>query len=291
MKILFKRIYAFLPFKKQVFSLLKHFWKPKSSIYKHLHFKGIITVPINFDRSFKMMHYGFQVENDIFWSGLTGEWEKVSLDLWIKICESADVIFDIGSNTGVYSLVAKTVNQNATVYALEPVKRVFDKLKVNNQLNGFNIKCMPVAASNYVGKAKIYDTDSEHTYSVTVNENLNPDTDGIIVSEIDATTLDVIIIQEMITKIDLMKIDVETHEAEVLEGFSNHIKLFRPTILIEILNDEVGFKVQKIVEGLGYLYFNINEKYGAKLVKEITKSTDLNYLLCNKSVAEKLKLT
>ncbi|MES2566585.1 MAG: FkbM family methyltransferase [Bacteroidota bacterium] len=290
MKKYLKRIYNLIPFKKEIFLILKRCWKPKSSVYKHLHFKGVIKVPIDNVISFKMNHYGFQVENDIFWSGLTGEWEKVSLGLWIKLCKNADVVFDIGANTGVYSLIAKALNNEADVYALEPVKRVYEKLIENNQLNNFDIKCLPVAASNYKGKAKIYDTDSDHTYSVTVNKNLNPETQGIVVTEIDTTTLDRIIEQEKITKIDLIKIDVETHEAEVLEGFTKYIKLFRPTILIEILSNEVGKNVEKNIMGLEYLYFNIDERLGIRQVDEITKSDHFNYLLCTKEAAERLRL-
>lgn len=290
MKKYLKTIYNYIPFKKGIFSVLKRVWKPTPSVYKHLHFKGVITVPVDSGSSFKMNHYGYQVENDIFWSGLTGEWEKVSLEIWIKLCKDANVVFDIGANTGVYSLIAKAVNKNTAVYAFEPVKRVYEKLVQNNELNHFGINCLPVAASNYKGKAVIYDTDHSHTYSVTVNKNLNPETKGTLITEIDTTTLDDIIEEKKIAKIDLMKIDVETHEAEVLEGFHRHIKLFRPTILIEILNNEVGTNVQKLIAGLDYLYYNIDEEGGIRRVEEITKSDYFNYLLCSKEVAKKLNL-
>lgn len=290
MKKNIKRIYNFIPFKKELYTILRYFWKPAPSIYKHLHFKGIIKVDVDSTHSFKMNHYGFQVENDIFWSGLTGEWEKISLSLWIKLCEKADVVFDIGANTGVYSLISKAINKNAKVFALEPVKRVFEKLIENNNLNNFDIKCLPIAASNYKGKATIYDTDSDHTYSVTVNKNLNPEIKGIIHTEIETDTIDNIIEQEKISKIDVLKIDVETHEAEVLEGFTKHIRLFKPSILIEILNNEVGANVQKIVEGLDYLYFNIDERVGIKQVDLISKSDYYNYLLCSKEIAERLNI-
>lgn len=63
--------------------------------------------------------------------------------------------------------------------------------------------------------------------SVNINKNLNTDVNRIRVAENAKTILDVINIQKMINKICLMKIDVETHEAEVIEGFASHIKLFR----------------------------------------------------------------
>ncbi|MHB8261938.1 MAG: FkbM family methyltransferase [Bacteroidia bacterium] len=290
MKKFFKKVYDFIPFKKEVFSILKYFWKPKKSIYQHLHFKGILTIKIDKQTNFKMKHYGYQIENEIFWTGLTGGWERVSLGIWIKLCKNAEVVFDIGANTGVYSLIAKAINAKANVYAFEPVKRVFEKLTENNKLNNFDIMCLPVAASNFNGKAKIYDTATEHTYSVTVNKNLNPETIGTIITEIDVVTLDSIIEKDNLQKIDILKIDVETHEAEVLEGFRKNLKLFKPTILIEILTDEVGENVQKIVEGLDYLYFNIDEEAGIRQVNKISKSDYFNYLLCSKQTAKSLNL-
>ena len=52
---------------------------------------------------------------------------------------------------------------------------------------------------------------------------------------------------------------------EVLEGLGKYLKEYQPTMLIEILNDEVGKKVETSVKEHGYLYFNIDE-----LTDEIT---------------------
>lgn len=106
MKSLIKHAYNLIPLKKEFFIALKKIWKPKASIYQHLHFKGIINVHVDAYKSFKMKHYGYQVENDIFWTGLTGEWEKHSIITWIKLAAHSEVILDIGANTGVYSLIS-----------------------------------------------------------------------------------------------------------------------------------------------------------------------------------------
>ncbi len=289
MKKLIKIIYDLLPFKKQVFLFLKKIWNPPESIYKHLHFKGIITVSLGQNRSFKMRHYGFQIENEIFWKGLEGGWEKQSIGLWIKLCAKADVIFDIGANTGVYALIAECINPNAGVYAMEPVARVYKKLSENNQLNNYKIKCFELAASNYSGKATIYDTDTPHIYSVTVNKNLLPNRKMSAI-EINTITLDSFIEKEKINSVQLMKIDVETHEPELLEGFLINLKKNKPTMLIEVLSDETGARIQKIVEGMGYLFFNIDENKGITQVQNITKSDYFNYLLCETSTAKFLQL-
>ncbi len=124
MKMHLKKVYSILPFKKEFFTLLKLVYKPKEDIYKHLHFKGIINVQVDNEHSFKIKHYGFEIENVIFWEGLQDGWEKVSIGLWIELCRRSTIIVDVGANTGVYSLIAKSLNSNAQVYAFEPVKRV-----------------------------------------------------------------------------------------------------------------------------------------------------------------------
>lgn len=279
-----------LPFKREFFFIVRSFFRPGESAYRHLHFNGIFKVKVDDAHSFKIMHYGYQVENEIFWAGLEGGWEKVSVSLWVKLCKKAKVIVDVGANTGVYCLIAKALNNNAQVFAFEPVKRVYDKLQYNTGINRFDIKCFPVALSNYTGKAIVFDTDTEHVYSVTVNKNLYSKNTRTIETQIDTITLAQVIEQNSLTRLDLIKIDVETHEAEVLEGFGVYLRTFRPAMLIEILNDEVGARVEKLVAGLGYLFFNIDEKKGARRVEKIGKSDYFNYLLCDENEAREIGL-
>jgi FkbM family methyltransferase len=290
MKKLVKAIYSFIPLKKEIFIILRLIWRPSERIYRHLHFKGIFSVPLGKSRSFKMKHFGYQVENDIFWSGITKGWEKESLKLWLKLCEKADVIFDLGANTGIYSLVAKTIRPESKVFAFEPVQRIFSKLKENIVLNKFDIVAVEKAVSDKDGTAIIYDTSSEHVYSVTVNKNMSSSDTKVTEIEIRTITMDTFIRENNIQKLDLIKIDVETHEPEVLAGFSTYLPKFKPTMLIEILSDEVGSRVYGMVKDLGYLYFNIDEKGSIRQVDKITKSDYYNYLLCNRDTAVELGL-
>jgi len=285
MKRALKQIYQLIPFKKDIFSTLKKFWSPKESVYKHLHFKGVITVPIDKSKSFKMNHYGFKLENDIFWGGLTRGWEKESLRVWLKLCETSDIILDIGANTGVYSLLAKATNPQARVYAFEPVARVFNKLQENIKLNNFDITTMEKAVSNADGTAIIYDTAGDHTYSVTVNKNLNASKTQVVETKIVTITLNSFIKQNNITKIDLIKIDVESHEPEVIEGFSEYIAQFKPSILIEVWNDEIGGKINNLLRGLDYLYFEIDETTGLRQINKIVKGNTDNFLICRREIA------
>jgi FkbM family methyltransferase len=293
MKALLKRVYNSIPFKKQIFTALKTVYSPSESVYKHLHFHGVIEMKVDKNVKFKMNHFGFQIENEIFWKGLDGGWEKNSVTLWIKLSKNAKTIIDIGANTGIFALIAKTVQPSAKVYAFEPIKRVHKKLHENILLNNYDIKSYPLAVSNNNGKAYVYDNpEIENVYSVTVNSYMNAaDLVGKTKTEIDIITLDSFIEDNQITSIDLLKIDVETHEGEVMEGFMKHLPVFKPTFLIEILRNEVGEKVQHCLEGLGYLFFNIDESGDIVKVDKITRrGHNYNYLLCSSEVAKHLGL-
>ena len=237
-----------------------------------------------------MWHYGYYIENEIFWKGLYEGWEKTSLQIWTKLAEDADVIFDVGANTGIFSLIAKAVNPASDVYAFEPVDRVFEKLEKNNTINNYNIKCEKLAASNFTGEATIYDSSAEHTYSVTVNKNLYVENKNIIERKIQVKRLDEYIEEKAIKNIDLIKIDVETHEPEVLEGLGVLLEKYQPSMLIEILNDDIATTVQELIKNIDYLYFNIDEINNPKQVQSLTKSDFHNFLLCNKEKAEYLGL-
>jgi FkbM family methyltransferase len=288
MKKVLKFLYGLIPLKKHFFLILKYFWKPSPNIYQHLHFQGIFKVQVNGGSSFKMAHYGYQIENDVFWSGIAGNWEKHSLDIWSKLAKRADVILDIGANTGIYSLLAQSVNRQARIYAFEPVERVFQKLKKNIQLNGFQIECINKAVSDESGLALIYDDDAEHEYTASLQKINNR---KIRSYETEVVSIDNFIDENSIQKIDLIKIDVEKHEPAVIRGFSRNIAAFKPAIIIEILNNEIAEEIETLLYKHGYNYYHIDEKVGAVRVNNIKAGEGFNYLMCDLNTANYLSLS
>ena len=63
-KNILKKLYYSLPFKKHCFLLVKKVFPLPERIYKHLHFKGKILVSVNKSQKFRMVHYGFIIENE-----------------------------------------------------------------------------------------------------------------------------------------------------------------------------------------------------------------------------------
>jgi FkbM family methyltransferase len=283
-----KAIYNSIPFKRPLFEIIKRNFNLPRSIYHYMRFVGQFEVHVAKGRSFTIMNHAMQLENDIFWKGIEGGWEHTSMSIWKTLSEDAQIIMDVGANTGIYGLVSKTVNASSQVHAFEPVDRVFEKLILNQDLNNFDTFCNKEALSNYDGEAVIYDKNTDHVYSVTVNEDRSDNPNSSIPTTIATKRLDTYIQEHNIVQIDLMKIDVEAHEPEVLQGMGKYLKEFMPTMLIEILEDHIGAKVEEAISEVPYLFFQIDEKSGMKRAKSLKKADSWNYLLCSEKTALKL---
>src|ERR1035437_1283211 len=261
-KKILKSGYNLVPFKKELFNLIKAFWVPNEKLFQHLYFKGSFKVKCK-NSAFKMLHWGQSLENEIYWKGFNDGWERVSTNIWAKLCLNSEIIFDVGANTGYYSLIAKSENPKSKVYAFEPIGRIFNKLKYNCELNSFDVKLFQIALSNMDGESIIYDKPNEDQIlqaSLSRNIKNTDDYSSYVEVKVNVNKLATIIKQNNIQKIDLMKIDVEEHEVEFMEGMGKYIKEMRPDMLLEIVVKENGEKITEMLDGLGYLYFDIDEK-------------------------------
>jgi hypothetical protein len=151
-----------------------------------------------------------------------------------------------------------------------------------------------VAVSNYDGEGVIYDLPTEHIYSVTLNKDLhNLELPAQRVTVI-ARRLATFIEQRGLTKVDLIKIDVESHEPEVLEGMGEYLDLMRPTILMEVWNDEVGRRAEAVLAQHDYLFFSTDETEPFKPATYIRNPNPakgyLTYLICSQQTADMLNL-
>lgn len=253
-------LFKILPLKKSLCLFLRWSKIPNEKFYKDLRFNGVFNVKFE-TFYFRVFHYESTIENEIFWKGLGKKWERDTIWLWKELSMISDVIFDIGANTGVYSLLSKTVNSNVIVHAFEPSNGVFPKLEKNCYLNDYDIKCWKLAFSNFLGFQSFYDShgnlptsgslSSKKFFDECEDDNLKFE------YQVKTSTIDEFIIQHKIDKIDLIKIDVEMHEAEVMEGFKQCNKM-RPIIFIEILTEEIAAEIEEKIKNFNYSFYELD---------------------------------
>ncbi|MCS6935539.1 MAG: FkbM family methyltransferase [Chitinophagales bacterium] len=289
-----KNIYDVMPGKKFICQALKHFpGFPVNKFYKDFKFSGAFEVDCD-GHQFKMIHHRSTIENEIFWHGLGKTWEADTIWIWKELCRDATTIFDIGANTGAYSLIAATLNPGATIYAFEPAERTYRKLVTNAAINGYtNIRCEMIALSSANGEATFYDVPDENQTSASLSDKKLKNFEGyqgeILEYKVKTSRPDTYMAQNNIQSVDLVKLDVEMHEPEVLRGFGDVLNRFRPTLVVEVLSDEIGRQIEDLVNGCGYEIFHLHRPYSLKRSAQIRRIDGWwNYLLCPKQVSERL---
>lgn len=295
LKSVVKEVYYLVPLKKEIYDALKRFYMPPRSLYRFLVHRQIFDLDVH-GKTLKLKHPGFHfyIENEFYWKGYEKSgFEVISRELWLKLSKSAKVIFDVGANTGLYSLFSGLENTVAQIHAFEPIKRNVDKLIYNAHINDMkNINVVEAAVSSENGTTTIYQPATDVSTTSTLDAdvalsrelNLNP-------VDVQTMRLDTFVKDHQIEKVDLIKIDVEGFEVPVFESMGSLLRSMKPTILAEIRIEEHGQKIMKLLEGCNYLFYDIDEKSNPKQVKEITKSSNNNFLICTKEVAESLQLT
>ncbi len=181
------------------------------------------------------------VQQNLFVYGI---YEKNETKYWISKVKTSQIIFDIGTNVGYYSLIAakQIKKNNGNIYAFEPIKKTYNRLKENIELNSFKcIQAFNVAVSDKEGEIKINIGDNKNWGMSSLNEHDYLSGEFEIVKKI---AIDDFCKEQEIKSIDLIKIDVEGAEFMVLKGMETSLNKFKPEILIEIF--EPNLKKQNI---------------------------------------------
>jgi FkbM family methyltransferase len=145
-----------------------------------------------------------------------GHFESATLKLFSDMIKSESIIFDVGANIGIYSLIAaKKIKTPGKIFAFEPSEWAFNRLKENISLNSVNsIELINKAVSNYNGKTDFYLCEDD-AYNSLGSEPMQKVVAKKIVAVI---TLDNFCANEKIDKINILKIDTEGADFLVLKG-------------------------------------------------------------------------
>jgi FkbM family methyltransferase len=170
----------------------------------------------------------WDIDRCIYFLGIWEAWETKVIEAGLK---PGSVFFDIGANIGYFSLIAgKEVGCTGEVHAFEPSPEEFVRLTNNVQLNGFDmVRLNHFALSDRPGK--VFITQTRGAGSTRITENLSESGEE---REIDAVPLDAYVEDVKLTRLDLIKVDIEGAEYKFLLGARNTIERFRPIIMIEL---------------------------------------------------------
>jgi FkbM family methyltransferase len=169
---------------------------------------------------------------------LLGAFEPGTQKTLQKLVKPGDTVFDIGANIGAHTLdMAKSAGRFGKVYAFEPSDFAFAKLKRNLALNSeLQSRTYPRQILLAASFAEPPEREIYASWPLRSDGTVHPKHRGRLVTVEHATVeaLDDFVNREGITRLDLIKIDVDGHELPVLQGASETLRRFQPTLVMEM---------------------------------------------------------
>jgi len=141
------------------------------------------------------------------------------------------VILDIGANIGVTSSMFSKMIPRARIYAFEPGTQTYGLL-----LETLRANCVAAQTFNFgLGRehAAVSFNEPQMLAAGHIVTSDHPNSSGASTSRIEIKPLDSVVQELGLDRLDFMKIDVEGFEIDVLDGASETLSRFRPTVFLE----------------------------------------------------------
>lgn len=143
------------------------------------------------------------------------------------------VVVDVGANAGSYAAVVEQVVGSRSVVLVEPLPQLASVLRERFPAS----RVVNAALSDHRGRAtiRVPSIDGrQHDTRATLNDHDEPGQSGVDEIDVELRTLDDLVDELGLRRLDLLKVDVEGHEPELLAGAQETLRRLRPTVLIEI---------------------------------------------------------
>ncbi len=211
-----------------------------------------------------------QMSRAVFVSGL---YEPATMIALRRLVTQDAVVIDAGANVGLLALAcAAWTGANGRVLAFEPSSREFGRLAEHVRLNGFDqLEIHQHALGAEAGTQELKVAESRYSGLNTLGSTLAYD--GVAVAAIERVevlTIDGVVARRRLTRLDVIKLDVEGAELEVLRGAADTIRRFRPVIVFEALASALAShgrttrELSDFINSLGYDLFRITESGGTE---------------------------
>jgi FkbM family methyltransferase len=222
-------------------------------VVRHLHRVGLTRVRLPNGRVAKLWSRSDDgLSNQVYWRGLGG-YEPETVDVYFRLAARSVVTLDIGAHVGFYSILAALANPGGRVYAFEPVRGTFERLRRNLALNELSsVTPLCVAAGREAGTARIVSAGEYLPMSATLAGEPTHGLATLVEASVPVVTVDALVADREIPRVDLVKIDTETTEPDVLAGMARTLERDRPDVICEVHEGGRPDEIAAPFESLGY---------------------------------------
>lgn len=175
---------------------------------------------------------------------LLGTYEPYMQAAFIKFVQPGMTVYDVGAHAGFHTLFCGLlVGETGRVIAFEPLSENRTSIEKQLAINpGICVNLSPFALSDRNG-------DVWFDSSISNSQGFVSEKGEIKVA---ARTIDKLVNEDHFPPPQLIKIDVEGHERQVLEGALEAIERYRPVILCDYNDDKTLSTVENLLKPLFY---------------------------------------
>jgi len=215
--------------------------------------------------------------------------EPLHTELLYRELKPGMVCIDIGSNIGYFAVLeSKLVGETGKVFSIEPAPPNFNILQKNIKLqNTKNVETFNFACGDKDGFVK-FSVSNRSNWSRVVpeNESKSIKDEDLAIIDVPIKKLDTFIDENPLARIDIIRMDLEGYEYLALQGMTETIKKYRPSLVFELHQIFLGFeKTKKLLSDLknsGYeIKYCINRAMDMPLIgsKRDIKKQSIDFLI------------
>ena len=204
--------------------------------------------------AFFLVNTASLIERSITWFGI---WEGDQLEDLAQVCGrlKPDYLFDIGANTGIYSILFAAKRLVPQVVAFEPDPGNYAHLLANlhvNKLAG-KIRTLPLAVGAQAGEVELMEAGSHNRGESWIAHPDKPpeEAPGVATHRVRQVRFD----DEFTIagKTLVIKLDVEGSEFHALKGMERTLRENRCYLQVELYSERIE-ELKNLFAGLGYRY-------------------------------------
>ena len=227
------------------------------------------------------MHLNNDLSRQIFIAGCTEPNEFTFVDRFLT---PGMTFVDVGANEGVYSIfAARRVGPNGLVWAFEPSERELARLRRNMEYNALNLRIFAAGLSDSGRHADLNVAESRYAGLNTMGKIPYEGVHIARTETVQLLRLDDVVSNDALSRLDLIKIDIEGGELAMLRGAVETLRRYRPVVIFELLRPALASQnasPEEVIEFLqmqGYALYQFDPSTGFPVPAKAMEYNDVGW--------------
>lgn len=202
-----------------------------------------------------LLHPFYHIDSQII---CNGTYELATHRLFERVVRPGQVCLDVGANIGEMTLhLGRLVGAGGHVHAFEPMPSNYNRLCRHIAMNHLasRVTAHPLALADFNGVSPLAQASIEnHGNNTLLARSAGREPTLVQVRELDAIAAEL-----RLSRLDLIKVDIQGSEPAFLRGAAALLRSMRPLILMEFDPDSLDVDPRELLSQLGSLGYRVFE--------------------------------